>query len=183
MSRLDARKAEVFAQALAKGISQSDALREALPLCKRWKPKTVHEEASRWAADSKVRARLVELQAASAEKAVLNGAAIMEEIRNLAHSNIAGIMHEDGRVKLPHELDPVTQAAVASFKIDEFGRIEYKFWDKNSALERAAKILGLFERDNSQKLDPLRELWQQVSGKVVGPKPEGAVYDDADDRG
>jgi hypothetical protein len=56
--------------------------------------------------------------------------------------------------------------AIKSFKIDEYGRIEYQFWDKNAALEKAAKILGLFEKDNHQKGGILaglpRELVQQM---------------------
>jgi hypothetical protein len=33
-----------------------------------------------------------------------------------------------------------------------------EFFDKNAALEKAMKHLGLYERDNSQKKDPIREL-------------------------
>ena len=96
-----------------------------------------------------------DLGVAGAKLAELEAAEIAQEIKRLALSDIAGIMHADGRVKLPHELDPATRAAVASFKIDEFGRIEYKFWDKNASLDRAAKILGLFKEDNSQQRIPL----------------------------
>jgi phage terminase small subunit len=81
----------------------------------------------------------------------LDAGKILAEVAKLAHSDIAGIMATDGKVKLPHELDAVTRAAVASFKIDEYGRIEYKFWDKNTALEKAMKHLGLYEKDNAQK--------------------------------
>jgi phage terminase small subunit len=35
--------------------------------------------------------------------------------------------------------------------MDVDGIIEYKFWDKNSAQERAAKIVGAFEKDNKQQ--------------------------------
>ena len=44
---------------------------------------------------------------------------------------------------------------MASFEIDEYGRIRYKFWDKNVALINAAKILGLFAADNKQQLPVL----------------------------
>ena len=46
---------------------------------------------------------------------------------------------------------PTSAAAIASFKWTVDNGIEYKFWDKNSALERAAKILGLFKEDNKQR--------------------------------
>lgn len=164
---------EAFAQAVASGMNQSEAYRKAYPKSKGWKPSSVTEKASTLAGNVKVQSRIKELQAVSAEKASLDGAEIMLEIRRLALSDIAGIINEEGKVKLPHELDPVTRAAVASFKIDEYGRIEYKFWDKNSALERASKILGLFEKDNKQKTDPLRDLLGELKGNVLGVAKDG----------
>lgn len=76
---------------------------------------------------------------------------LYQEIGRLAFSDPRRIMHPDGRIKMPHELDDDTAAAVASFEFDVDGSIKYKFWDKNSAQERGAKILGAFERDNAQK--------------------------------
>lgn len=141
---------EAFAQAVASGLNQSDAYRKAYPKSKKWKDSAVWAQSSALTNNSKVSERVASLQAASAEIAVLDGAKIMEEYRRLAHSDIAGIMNPDGSVKLPHELDPVTRSAIASFKIDEYGRIEYKFWNKNAALTDAAKIKGLFREDNEQ---------------------------------
>lgn len=144
---------EIFAQEVAKGKSQAEAYRAAYQVGTS-KPKTVYENACRLMADSNVSARVRAIQAKGAEIAALDAAKIAAEIARVALSDIAGIMHPDGRVKLPHELDPATRAAVASFKIDEYGRIEYKFWDKNSALATAARILGMFEKDNGQKQPP-----------------------------
>lgn len=169
---------EKFAQEVARGKPLAEAYRTAYPLSKGWKPESVWPKASAMASDGKVSARIATLQAAAADRAELDAAEIVREIRRLAVSDIAGIMHPDGRVKLPHELDPATRSAVASFKIDEYGRIEYKFWDKNSALERASKILGLFREDNKQKADPLAEAIRSLSGNVLGTAP---AEDDEDD--
>ena len=95
---------------------------------------------------------------------------MLDEIAMLAHSDVSGIMHPDGRVKLPHELDAATRAAVASFEIDATGRIKYRFWDKNAALEKAAKHLGLYEKDNEQQATPIRDMLASLGGKVVVPK-------------
>lgn len=140
---------EKFAQEVGRGKSLSEAYRSAYK-AGRSKPETVNENASRTMSDSKVTARVKAIQADAADKAGLDAAAILLELKKLAHSDIAGIMHPDGRVKLPHELDPQTRAAVASFKIDEYGRIEYKFWPKNAAIDMAMKHLGLFKEDNAQ---------------------------------
>ena len=168
---------EKFAVEVASGKqSLSDAYRAAFNAA-RMKPETINEAASRLMADSKVAARVKALQAEVANRATLNAADILMELKKLAHSDISNIMDETGRVKLPHELDPQTRAAVASFKIDEFGRIEYKFWPKNNAIDMAMKHLGLFEKDNKQKSDPLVDLLASLSGNVLGPVITGGTDD------
>lgn len=142
---------EKFAQEVASGKSQAEAYRVAYPRSRNWKPESVYMKASELCSNVNVSTRVRSLLSTAADKAELDSTEIIREIRRLAVSDIAGIMHPNGKVKLPHELDPVTRAAVAGFEIDRFGAIKYKFWDKNSALERAAKIRGMFDEDNRQK--------------------------------
>lgn len=172
---------ERFAQEIGAGRSGVEAYRTAYPKAKAWKDEAVRVQASKMLAIPNISTRVSKIQAEGARLAELDAAEIAQEIKRLALSDIAGIMHADGRVKLPHELDPATRAAVASFKVDEFGRIEYKFWDKNSALERGAKILGMFEKDNKQKTDPLTEMLKSLTGNVVGPVAGPALGADEDD--
>ena len=103
----------------------------------------------------------------------LNTERLIKEISRVAFSDIRNIMHPDGRMKMPHELDDDTAAAIASFEFDIDGSIKYKFWDKNSSLERSSKIVGAFERDNKQKSDPLADLLKSLGGKVLGVTKEG----------
>lgn len=163
---------EKFAQALASGMNQSDAYRSAYKVDK-MTAKSIHELASKLAANAKVASRVKDLVGQIAQETVLETAGILREIHRLAQSDIGRIIDPaTSRVLLPHELDEDTRAAIASFKIDEYGRIEYKFWDKNSALERASKIKGLFKEDNKQKSDPLNDLLQSLKGNVLGPVSE-----------
>lgn len=158
--------------ALATGTSQAEAYRRAYPTSRKWKAEVLHSRASEMAADRKVAARLAGLQAKVADVAILKAADILEETRRIALSTPAGIIDEKtGKVRLPHELDAATAASISSFEIDDMGRIKYRFWDKNSSLERAAKILGLFEKDNGQKTNPLTELLATLNGNVLGPRP------------
>ena len=145
---------ERFAREIGAGRSGVEAYRAAYPKSVKWKDQSVHVEASKMLANPKVSQRVSKIQAEASQQAGLEASKILEEVRRLAHSDIAGIMHPDGRVKLPHELDPATRAAVSSFKIDEYGRIEYKFWDKNAAIDKAMKNLGLFKADNDQNKPP-----------------------------
>lgn len=166
---------ERFAIEVASGKTQADAYRLAYPKAAKWKDEAVYVAGAKMMANGKVSVRVAELQAAAADKAVDEVLLIARENLRLAQSKISGIMHPDGRVKLPHELDPETEAAIASFKIDEYGRIEYKFWDKNSALERAAKILGLFKKDNEQKPPAI------AIGRIeLAPLTDGKDADGAD---
>lgn len=164
---------EAFARGVASGMTQSDAYRKAYPRSCKWKPEAVHQAGAKMMNLGNVSARVAELQAAAAEVAVLDASKLLLELQRLAFSDIGNIVHIEGekagQVKLPHELDAATRAAVASFKIDEYGRIEYKFWPKTNALDMAMKHKGLFERDNRQKADPLVELLQGLGGNVVGP--------------
>ncbi|MBU3654274.1 MAG: hypothetical protein FGM44_14450 [Limnohabitans sp.] len=171
---------ERFALEVASGKSQVDAYRTAYK-AGNMKASTIYETASRLMAEPKIAALVSDIKRAAADRAELEATEMMREIKRVALSDIAGIMHDDGRVKLPHELDPATRAAVASFKIDEYGRIEYKFWDKNSALDKAAKILGLYELDNKQKSDPLVDLLASLSGNVLGPAQGLPPMDEEDD--
>jgi hypothetical protein len=174
---------ERFAQLVAGGtMSQADAYREAYPASKGWKSaESVHVNAAQLAADTKVRIRIEELQQAAADQAGLDAQKVIAEVRKLAHSDIGSVMHPDGRVKLPHELDPSTRAAVKKFKIDELGRIEYEFWPKNDALDKAMRYLGLYERDNNQQAGGLTRLRDLLRGQVVGANPTAARADDDDD--
>ncbi|PIM51919.1 hypothetical protein CS062_17495 [Roseateles chitinivorans] len=169
MTRPCSPSQEAFARGVASGLSQAEAYRRAYPRSQKWKADAVHQAASRLMGVYQVSARVKELQGLAAEAAVLDKAKVLREVAMLAHSDIAGIVDENGRIKLPNELDPVTRAAVKSFKIDEDGRIEYQFWDKRASLDMAMKHLGLYELDNKQKVDPLAELLGTLKGNVVGP--------------
>lgn len=171
---------EHFAQLVGGGSSGVDAYRKAYPKAIAWKDESVRVEAAKMLANPNISQRVKRIQADGAELAGLDSAKIAAEIAKVAHSDIGGIMDESGRVKLPNELDAGTRAAVKSFKIDEFGRIEYSFWDKNAALTNAAKITGMFEKDNKQKTDPLVEFLANLSGNVIGPTPADDPSIDAD---
>ncbi len=159
---------EAFALAVAGGMTQADAYRKAYPASKKWKDDSVHNKASALMRDAQVAARVAALKAAVAQETTMERVVIIREIARLATSDPRRIMDEKGRVRLLNEMDEDTARSIASCKIDEYGRIEYKFWDKNSALDKAAKMLGLYELDNKQKTDPLTALMGRLSGNVVG---------------
>lgn len=176
------RMQEEFAVLVAGGkVSQAEAYRRAYPASQKWKPASVHVKASELAADAKVARRIAELREAALQQSQLRAVEVLAEVRKLAHSDIANVMNDDGTVKLPHELDAATRSAVKKFKIDELGRIEYEFYDKGQALDKAMKHLGLYERDNRQQAGGLAALAALLTGAVLRPRPSAAMPDDDDD--
>lgn len=166
---------ERFAVLVAGGANQSEAFRQAYPRSAQWKQVVVHQRASELASDRKVQVRVSTLQKMAAEKAGLKAEEVLRQLSMLISSDIADICHSDGRVKMPHELDARTRAAVKSFKITKDG-IEYTFWDKNSAVDKGMKHLGLFDKDNKQKGGAAAEFLAGLQNATLGvakPDPEG----------
>lgn len=168
---------ELFAQGVASGLTQIDAYKKAYPKSLKWKPESLRVQGAKMLAAPNISLRIKALQALSADIAVLDGAEIMREIGRIAFSDIGNIIDPvTGKVRMPNELDVATRAAVASFEIDEYGRVKYKFWDKGGALRDASKIRGLFEQDNKQKgltddldrdtLKAIREKLNGLAGKA-----------------
>lgn len=152
MKKLSSQQ-EVFAQHVAAGKNQAEAYRLAYPGSEKWKPTALWAKASNMMARDYIQARVKGLQAEASDAVKVEISVLLREALRIATSDIAGIIR-DGKVLLPDELDAKTRAAVASFEIDEYGRVKYKFWDKNAALEKLFKHKGLYEADNAQKPPP-----------------------------
>lgn len=146
------QKQEAFCLAYLETANASTAYSQAYRASK-MKAEGIRVNAAKLLANTNIALRITELRDNAAKVAILVAADVLAEIKKLAFSDIRGIAKADGSIKMPHELDAVTAASIASFERDERGVIKYKFWDKNAALEKAAKHLGLYELDNTQKVD------------------------------
>lgn len=92
---------------------------------------------------------------------------VLREVRRVALFDPRSLYRDDGTAKRPDEWSDDTAAAIAGVEVlEEYsGKGEerelsgytkkYKVWDKNAALEKAMKHLGLFEKDNAQSRDSL----------------------------
>jgi len=89
-----------FCRAWASGMSQSDAYREAFDVSPETKAKTVHEKASRLAADGKVRARYERLIAAREAGMVASALSDREMVRkHLRDLAITASPQDSGRLR------------------------------------------------------------------------------------
>lgn len=84
---------------------------------------------------------------------------VLKEAERLAFFDPRKLFHEDGTPKKITELDDDTAAAIQGLDVATIGNSEvgvgqvlkYKIADRNSALERLFKHLGLFDKDNRQR--------------------------------
>jgi len=99
-----------------------------------------------------------------AEKVELTTEGALRQVARILHADPARLFDEHGNAIPIHLLDEDTRAAIASFEYDEVGRPKVKFWSKVEAASMAMKHLGLFERDNSQRMPNLA-----IQVNLVGP--------------
>jgi phage terminase small subunit len=160
---------ELFAQRIAGGEAQADAYRAAYPASRENKPVSVSQMACRLAANPKVAARIRDLRDKSASRLMITQERVLREAARIAFFDPRRVFDETGRLLPIHELDDDTAAAIARVELDDAGAPKkIHACNKTESLEKLFKFLGLYEKDNRQKTDPLRELIESLSGKVVG---------------
>lgn len=122
-----------------------------------------------------------------AKRYELTTESVIAELAKIVRADLREMFNEDGSLKPPSEWPDHLAGAIASVEVfEEFAgrgadRVQIGFtkrikvFDKNSALEKAMKHLGMFDKDNKQKTDPLREFLAALPGAVVGVvhEPEG----------
>jgi phage terminase small subunit len=120
------------------------------------KRKTVHEAASRLLKNSKVAARIAELKAPAIIAAGLSVERTLQEIARVAYADPRRLYRADGTLVPIVELDEDAAGMIAAIEVDEARRTtRVRMWDKNQALEKAFKYLGLYERENTQRSENL----------------------------
>lgn len=157
---------ERFCLEYAKSGNASAAYRIAYPKTTA-KAETINQMASRLLAERNVCARVLELRAAAEKKTDMTIERWAQEVTRLATTDARNIAHSDGKIKMPHELDDDTAAAIASFKIDSDGNVEYRFWPKTQALDMMAKHKGAYKEDNEQRKGLFEHLPREVVKEIV----------------
>lgn len=113
----------------------------------------------RMSKDPSIMSMIAARQAEIERKIGLTTERTLQELARLAYSDPRKLYHADGRMKAIHELDDDSAACVAMVESDEItvgeqvigNTKKLKVWDKNSALDKAMKFHGLYERDNEQQ--------------------------------
>ncbi|SFI69770.1 Terminase small subunit [Pseudomonas guineae] len=119
-----------------------------------------------------VRAAIEAGLAKQQERTGITADRVLQEVARIGLFDPRKLFRDDGEPKDIHELDDDTAAAISGVKIstrkDEDGKgettvTEYKVSDKNTALEKLFKHLGLYELDNQQRVDPLVAVLERIN--------------------
>lgn len=101
----------------------------------------------------------------------------IQELARIAYFDPRKLFNADGSPKPINDLDDDTAAALAGLDVlEEFDgtgkdRVfvgytkKYRIAGKVEAIAIAMKHLGLFEKDNQQRMDPIRELLESIDGR------------------
>lgn len=114
--------------------------------------------------DSEIQDYISELRELQRERTFVSADKVQAEIARLAFSDIRDYYHDNGKLKLPNELSNDAAAALAGIDIDELWDYnpikgireivgetkKIKLYDKLNALDKLARRLGMFEKDNKQ---------------------------------
>ena len=155
--------------------------------------------ASKLQKTAKVCKRIAEIKgnivAVAVEKSGVCLADVLSELRALVHADPRKVFSENGDLLPVSEWPDEVAAMVASVEIEALfdgqgkdrTHIGYtkkvKFWDKNSAIEKAMKHLGAFERDNKQKAGMFDEIPRETLDMIEGKLREIAGMDRHTDAG
>lgn len=147
--------------------------------------KTARSQGQRLLTDVDVAEAVRERQGELAEKFELTTESVIAELSKIVHADPRKLFDGNGSLLPIDQLPDSMAGAIASIEVDElfegYGEErksigltkKVKFWDKNSAIDKAMKHLGLFEKDNKQKnlLDDLpREMVQAIAARLAGQK-------------
>ncbi len=130
-----------------------------------YSPNGADVAAAKLLVNARVAALVAELKEKRSKRTRVNQDRVLLEIERNAFSDIRKAFREDGGLKRIVDLDDDTAAAVASVEVDELfeGRGQdreqtgytkkLKLWNKNDALEKLAKHLGLYPRETGVNLN------------------------------
>tara|TARA_R110002051_G_scaffold318245_1_gene400362 strand:+ start:1805 stop:2326 length:522 start_codon:yes stop_codon:yes gene_type:complete len=151
-------KQEKFCQEYVKTGNKSEAYRLSYST-KNMATKTVNENASRISKNSKVSARIEQLQKELAERNKMDIDECVQKLSAMARFDLLDLYNEDGTLKNLSDIPVESRMAIESLDVDEI-RVEgavightkkVKLSSRRSNIIELMKHLGGYEKDNNQK--------------------------------
>jgi len=136
---------------------------------------TAEVQASRLLSIVKVQERVKQLQDEIGKRLDLTADMVVMELAKIGFSNMSDYVNGDLTFKKLDDLTTDKTAAISSIEVSEFRggkdsratekKIKFRLHDKRAALVDLGKHLGIFEKDNSQKVPPITLNFTPVASK------------------
>lgn len=159
-------KQEAFALAHVEIGNASEAYRRAYDAAE-MSAEAIHVEASRLLAHPKVALRIEELQAAQRRRHAITVDRILAEYTKVAFADAGDILSKVRSQAALAELTADERAIIAEVSettTEHGGSFRVKLYSKMDALEKLARHLGIFEKDNEQA----GKAAGQAAGEAIG---------------
>lgn len=115
--------------------------------------------------------------AIAAEKAGLSAELVFASLARELRFDPADLYNKDGSLKSIHDIPEDARKCLVGVESVQIGGEDspatvhkLKWVNPAQAREQAMKHLGLYEKDNAQKTDPVRDLIMAIQGNSIGPK-------------
>jgi len=132
------------------------------------KGKAARQAGYRLSTDVDISAALKKRAERAVAAAELKTEGVLSVLRCLVHARAVDVLSKKQRAQLP-PLTPELEVAIVGFKFDSKRKLrEVKFADKNAAVEKAMRHLGMFKDDNTQQAEAMKRFMQVVSGHSRG---------------
>ena len=167
-------KQELFCQKVIELSSEAEAYRTAYNT-KNMKPETVHSKACILRKDGKIAARISELQEEVKKRNDVTVDRLIQELKLISFFDPIDLYNEKGELKEIKDLPEEVRRAIAEVKVEEFiinksvtkKKTTYKLYSKLDSIEKCAKHIGFYQKDNEQKgksaMEAFLELMQVAS--------------------
>jgi phage terminase small subunit len=139
--------------------------------------KTANEQAARLLANVSVAQLIAVRRKEHQANTGITAERVLKEVAGLAFFDVRKLVNADGSPKRITDLDDETARAIQGIDLqmvkdgeNDFALVrKYKVADKNAALEKLMKHLGLFEKDNSQNnpAEAMAKLLDIVNGSKL----------------
>jgi phage terminase small subunit len=163
-------KQERFLQIFLEKGNASEAYRRAYDVSPDTKPETIHRKAAELLANGKVTARLEQMRAELRERNAITLDHLIEALRPIAFSDIRKVatwgpaipltdpetgevvVVQDVIVRPANEIDDAAAAMIAKVIRSKDGSVRVELFDKLSAVEKLAKLLGHIKEQHEVKV-------------------------------
>lgn len=135
---------EMFCREYLASLNASDAYRKAYQVSEKTNDRFIKWKAKVLKDSDIIQARLAELRRPILSKLDISAEKTLKRLMQGQEFDVRKLYNEDGRLKMPYELDEDTAKAVVGVKHDKDGSFEYKIIDVKGCAELLGKHLKLF---------------------------------------